>query len=118
VIGTVNVRFGEPYDVYVGRRTVYRGRFLAASRWANPFKITPAQSREAVIARFRAYVLENPELRAALPELRGKTLGCWCAPVGGLTAADPIVCHGQVLAQLADGLAAGHIEPVEDPLGA
>ena len=29
---------------------------------------------------------------AALPELRGKILGCWCAPK---------VCHGDVLVELA-----------------
>ena len=34
--------------------------------------------------------------------LRGKTLACWCAPPGGLGAADALVCHGQVLAALAD----------------
>ena len=77
MIRTVNVRFGEPYDLYIGRRMVYRGRSLPASRWANPFKITSAQSREAAIERFRAYLLATPDLRAALPELRGKTLACW-----------------------------------------
>ncbi len=114
---TVNVKFGEPFDLYIGRRMVYRGRYLPASRWANPFKIGSAQRREAAIEGFRAYVLATPDLRAALPGLRGKTLACWCAPVGGLTAADPMVCHGQVLAQLADRLAEGHLEPVEDSLG-
>jgi hypothetical protein len=103
-IRTVNVKFGEPYDVYIGRRMVYRGRSLPASRWANPFKIGAAQSRDVALERFRSYLLETPELLAVLPELRGKTLACWCAPVGGLTAADPIICHGQVLAQLADAV--------------
>jgi hypothetical protein len=32
---------------------------------------------------------------AALPELRGKKLGCWCKP-------GP--CHGDVLAELANAL--------------
>ena len=32
---------------------------------------------------------------AQLPELKGKVLGCWCAPEG---------CHGDVLAELADSL--------------
>jgi hypothetical protein len=30
---------------------------------------------------------------AALPELKGRVLGCWCAP---------LACHGDVLAQLAN----------------
>jgi len=36
---------------------------------------------------------------AALPELRGKVLGCWCAPKA---------CHGDVLVSLAN---AGHLAP-------
>jgi hypothetical protein len=35
------------------------------------------------------------ELLAALPELAGKTFGCWCAPRP---------CHGEVLARLAGEL--------------
>ena len=38
-------------------------------------------------------MMGQPALLAALPELRGKRLGCWCAPQA---------CHGDVLAQLAD----------------
>jgi transposase len=70
---------------------------------------------KAVVARYRRYLLEDlpelledlPELLEDLPELRGRTLYCFCAPPGGLTAADrPHVCHGQVLAELADALPA------------
>jgi hypothetical protein len=35
----------------------------------------------------------QPELMAALGEIRGKVLGCWCKPAA---------CHGDVLARLAD----------------
>lgn len=80
----------EPYNVYIGR----------PSKWGNPFshnKGTLAhyrvESREAAIAAYREYVLARPELLAALPELRGKVLGCWCKP---------LACHGDVLAELAD----------------
>jgi Domain of unknown function (DUF4326) len=98
----VNVKLGEPYEVYIGRRMLYRGQHLPASTWANPFKITAAVSREESLRRYRAWLLGRPELVARLGELRGKTLACWCAPRGGLGAADPLVCHGQVLAALAD----------------
>lgn len=92
----------EPYDVYVGR-AVPRAR-LAASKWGNPFHIGRDGTREQVIASYREYLLAQPDLLAELPQLRGKRLGCWCAPLGGLTASDPLVCHGQILAALADAL--------------
>jgi hypothetical protein len=72
----------SPYNVYIGR----------PSKWGNPFTITAATPRAAVIAMYEEYLRSTPELMAALPELRGKILGCWCAP---------LACHGDVLARLA-----------------
>jgi hypothetical protein len=69
------------YDVYIGR----------PSKWGNPFVIGRDGTREEVLAKYRAWVLRRPELIAALPELRGKALGCWCAPK---------LCHGDVLVDL------------------
>jgi hypothetical protein len=84
-------RYAEPFDVYIGR----------GSKWGNPFthrQGTQAAhvvgSREAAIAAYEEFVLERPDLLAALPELQGKTLGCYCKPKA---------CHGDVLARLADG---------------
>jgi hypothetical protein len=92
----------EPYDLYIGRRV---GRFgLPQSRWANPFPLAMG-TREEVIEAFRTHLMSRPDLLAALPELKGKRLGCWCAPLGGVTADDPLICHGQVIAQLTDALA-------------
>jgi Domain of unknown function (DUF4326) len=71
------------HDVYIGR----------PSKWGNPFVIGRDGTREEVIARYEAWLLQQPELVAALPELAGKTLGCWCAPRA---------CHGDVLARLAN----------------
>jgi len=73
----------ERYDVYIGR----------PSKWGNPFVIGPDGDRGEVIAKYRAYLLASPGLMAALPELRGKVLGCWCKPAA---------CHGDVLAELVD----------------
>jgi hypothetical protein len=99
----VNVRTGESYDIYIGRAN---GRYrLAASKWQNPLKIGVHGSREQVLAMYEDYLCQHrPDLLAALGELKGKTLACWCAPPGGLTADDPPICHGQVLARLADQL--------------
>lgn len=78
-----------PYDVYIGRAA----RGLPGSKWANPFRIGRDGDRDAVIAKYEAWIATRPELLGALPELRGKTLGCWCAPE---------TCHGDVLARLAE----------------
>src|SRR3954447_24407299 len=80
----------EPFDVYIGRK---HPRFPEGSKWANPFRIDKDGTREEVIAKYEAWLLTQPELYAALPELRGKVLGCWCHPKP---------CHGDVLARLAD----------------
>ena len=80
------------YDVYIGR----------PSKWGNPFSHKPGTqaqfvvaSRDAAIAAYREWILHQPELLAALPELKGHTLGCWCKPQS---------CHGDVLAALANQL--------------
>ena len=71
---------------------------LAKTKWANPFKIDkPGKLRDGtraeVIAKHRAWIMKQPELMAALPELRGKDLACWCAP---------LPCHADVLLKLAN----------------
>ena len=84
-----------PY-VYIGRHS---GRYnLAASIWANPYKIeidTP-QHRAEVLAWYKDYLLKQPELLARLEELRGKILVCWCRP------SKP--CHGDVLVDMLKAL--------------
>ncbi len=49
--------------------------------------------RETVIRKYREWVVTKPHLMAAIHELRGKVLGCWCAPKA---------CHGDVLVSLAN----------------
>jgi hypothetical protein len=78
--------------VYIGGQETRGGWHLAKTKWANPFRDGPLAER---LARYRAHVLASPELRAALPELRGQVLACWCVPRP---------CHGHVLAALADAL--------------
>lgn len=73
----------ETHDVYIGR----------PSKWGNPFVIGRDGTREQVIAKYRNWLLSQAHLMAALPELKGKTLGCWCAPQA---------CHGDILAELAN----------------
>lgn len=79
-----------PFDVYIGR----------GSKWGNPFShkegtqaLYVVKTRAEAIARYEEWILTQPELLAALPELRGKVLGCFCKPLS---------CHGDILARLAD----------------
>jgi hypothetical protein len=80
-----------PGAVYIGRGMRWVG--LPRSKWHNPFKIGRDGDCNEVIEKFRTYLIGNPELMAALPELRGKDLACWCAPER---------CHGEVLLELAN----------------
>jgi hypothetical protein len=68
---------------------VYVGR---PSKWGNPFVIGRDGTRDEVIAKYRAWIVDQPALLAALHELRGKDLVCWCAPER---------CHADVLLKLA-----------------
>lgn len=81
----------EPFDVYIGR----------PSRWGNPFSHKPGtlakyrvRSREEAVEAYGEWIIRQPELMAALPDLAGKVLGCWCSPKA---------CHGDVLVRLANG---------------
>lgn len=86
-----------PDHVYIGRQVLGGGYRLRHSIWRNPFAIGRDGSRELVIAAFEAWLRERPPMLARLPELRGKTLVCWCTPEA---------CHGDVLARLADAVPA------------
>lgn len=74
----------DKYDIYIGR----------PSKWGNPFVIPSDGTRGEVIQKYEAWIQTQPHLLADLASLRGKVLGCWCAP-------NP--CHGDVLVRLANG---------------
>jgi hypothetical protein len=92
----VNVKYTKDYDTYIGRgNPIYR---LPQSKWHNPFQIGKHGNRVEVLQKYEAHLLGNAELMAALPELFGQTIACWCAQKGErLTADDPLKCHGQIL---------------------
>ena len=74
----------EPFDVYIGRPSV----------WGNPFVIGRDGDRDEVVAKYREWLLGQPVLvAAARADLKGKTLGCWCKPAA---------CHGDVLLEVAN----------------
>ena len=69
--------------VYVGRPSV----------WGNPFVIGKDGSRAEVIAKYETWLMSQPQLLSKLHELRGRNLGCWCAPQA---------CHADVLLRLSN----------------
>jgi hypothetical protein len=79
----------ERHHVYVGRNP----KWLPPSKWGNPFVVGKHGARGECVKLYEGWLLENEELMAALGELRGKVLGCWCAPQS---------CHGDVLVRLAN----------------
>lgn len=61
--------------------------------WGNPFIIGLDGDRATVNVKYENWLRRQPHLLVRLPQLRGKALGCFCAPKA---------CHGHVLARLAD----------------
>lgn len=88
MIAQVVNKYKEPYDVYIGRGSI----------WGNPFShkdgtkaVYKVETREESIEKYREWIVTQPQLMSSLKILRGKTLGCFCKP-------QP--CHGDVLAEL------------------
>lgn len=79
--------------VYVGRAVRWGGWNLSTSPLANPFRIGRDGDPGEVIARYEQHLYSRPDLMRLARSLRGRRLGCWCAP-------DP--CHADVIAALAD----------------
>lgn len=78
------------YDIYVGR----------GSKWGNPWVIGEMNeetgkpyTRDECLKMYARWLLTRDDLLAAIPELRGARLGCWCAPQR---------CHADTLARLAN----------------
>lgn len=91
----VNIRVTPCYDVFIGR----------PGPWGNPFThlehaskgTIRVSTRKAAVEEYRNMIMADPELQArARRELRGKVLGCYCAPRE---------CHGDVLLEIANAAA-------------
>lgn len=79
-----NIRNDEPYDIYIGRPSV----------WGNPFKVGFNGDRDLVIDLHARWIVQQEDLMAQIHDLRGKVLGCFCSPKR---------CHGEILVRLANG---------------
>ena len=89
----------QPYDVYIGRKSRSAPK-ETTGEWGNPFamKNQTYAERKRVIQEYERWLLAQPALvQRARQELRGRVLGCYCAPKA---------CHGDVLARVANSDAA------------
>lgn len=76
------------------KRDRFDVRIDRATKWGNPFVIGRDGDRAEVIQKYRDWIMARPELWPEIRrELRGKVLGCWCAPQD---------CHGRVLLEIAE----------------
>jgi hypothetical protein len=70
---------------------VYIGR---PGPWGNPFVIGEHGDRAEVIAKYEAWLMEQPALIERMKrELTGRDLVCFCAP---------LPCHGNIILRLLD----------------
>lgn len=108
----------SPFDVYIGRPSRWGNPYVTRESLAKGMKQTQSMKVELVVDTreeaveqyrrhlgFRLYTSEmcplghpDKELKQELLSLQGKRLGCWCAPKP---------CHGDVLKEFSDALAAG-----------
>lgn len=79
-----------PNHVYIGRPMPSRG--LPRNPWGNPYSLL-THTRDEAVDFYDEHVRATPRLMRRLPDIKDKTLVCWCAPER---------CHGDVLARLAD----------------
>jgi hypothetical protein len=95
--------------VHIGRHDRFRG--LKASPFQNPWPLLNKdddQERATVVAKFGRWLFGDPDLVCekgpppSLEDVRtlaGKPLVCWCVPK---------LCHGHILAAVADGVIVDH----------
>lgn len=88
----VNKKYSA-YDVYCGRGSIF----------GNPYVIGKDGTREQVITRYRdewfPFLLNDKTFKAALLNLKGKRLGCFCK--------DPtkeVWCHCDIIAEYLNSL--------------
>ena len=84
----------DPNHVYIGRNMSCYIPGARGSMWRNPFSAKKYGRREC-IEMYEKELRSNEFLMSRLGKLKGKELGCWCAP-------EP--CHGDVLLKLINEL--------------
>lgn len=85
---TIVINLRDPIATAL-ERAGYVTRIDRNSPWGNPFILDDDGTRDQVVDAYRNHYLPNkPSLLNRIHELRGRALGCWCAPAA---------CHGDAL---------------------
>lgn len=86
------------YDVYIGRLSIFGNPFSHQKGTQAEVMVT---TREEAVEKYRQWVEGKIQVKGLTPptmeqikKLKGKVLGCWCAPQA---------CHGDILSELATG---------------
>jgi hypothetical protein len=86
----INIKSGEPYDIYIGRPSKFGNSWTHLQY--NSTAPHVVDTREEAVKLYEEWIRSQPELMAAAKkELKDRTLGCWCAP---------LLCHGDVLIKI------------------
>lgn len=79
----------------------------------NPFPLSCGFELSDSLELCREYienrVRRDPQFRAVVAGMYGRTLVCACAPKGGVKATDPHVCHAQIYAEISAKLRRGTV---------
>jgi ribA/ribD-fused uncharacterized protein len=88
----VNRHHNAPFDVYIGRGSIWGNPFSHQEGTTAKFKVT---TREEAVQAYSEWIRqpEQAYLLAQIKELKGRILGCSCSP---------LCCHGDVLVELAE----------------
>jgi hypothetical protein len=95
----------EKYDIYIGRPSKWGNQYSNKDNTLATFKV--ASVTEA-IEKYAEDLKNNKILMGYLYQLKDKVLGCWCKPKEGFKGR--LLCHGQILAALCDGVLPKEIE--------
>ena len=94
-----NCRYDD-YDVYIGRGSKWGNSYSHLDRSKAPYHV---DTREEAIELYRRWILSIPGIMNVInTELKDRVLGCYCRPPSGFRG--ELLCHGQILAGLADGI--------------
>jgi hypothetical protein len=84
----VNIKVSK-YEVYIGRAGKGHDGYFG-----NPFVLTSDVSRVSILLKYEQWFYDrlewDPEFKQRIHGLKGKVLGCFCAPK---------LCHGHIIAE-------------------
>jgi hypothetical protein len=75
---------------YIGRGSIWQNHWVVKGT-KSKYPVIELETLEEVLVAYENHIRRSPALIAQLHTLKGKRLGCWCAPKP---------CHGNVLARL------------------